>query len=86
MILPAWPNGPIQTGEWEGFGGLSGKENWPAGGVGMSALGGAAVREKGLGSTLWPPSISLQTFYHPLLLGPSSAWAGTEGGGEATTQ
>jgi len=33
----------------------------------MSALGGTPVREKGLGSTLQPPSISLQTFYHPLL-------------------
>lgn len=28
----AWPNGPMQTGQWEGFGALSGKENRPVGG------------------------------------------------------
>lgn len=63
VINPAWPTGPMQTGQWEGFGALSGKENRPAGGVAMSALGGVTTQEDGLGSTLRPPSIPVQTFY-----------------------
>lgn len=63
MTLPPSPVAPRKLASGEGLQGWPGRKTSQNPGVGVSALGGAPMQEEGSGSTLQPPSISVQTFY-----------------------